>query len=99
MIPKRVHHDGMGGISEKFTFSVVFMKKCEKITTKYYQQEILESNVKVLGGAIFDGKHWTFQQNSVPAHKVKMMQPCFTDELSDFITLVYDHLHLPSLIG
>ena len=56
-----------------------------KVRAKDYMENVLEPIVKPLGSTLFNGGHWTFQQDSAPAHGAKVVQNWLRTEIPDFI--------------
>lgn len=74
-----------GAISKKGKFPLFFVEKGVKINAKYYKEQVLEPFLKVHGNRMYSNQHWTFQQDSAPAHKAKVTQDWCEDNLPDFI--------------
>ena len=64
-----------------------FCEKGVKTGAKVYEDMVLEPIVKGLNTTLFQNKHWTFQQDSVPAHKAGSMQVWREGHVPDFISM------------
>jgi hypothetical protein len=53
---------------------------------KNYLADILEPLVALLSTTMFQGKPWTFQQDSAPAHMAKVFQKWLKTNTPDFIS-------------
>ena len=74
-----------GAISKKGKFPLKFIEIGQKINATYYKSEVLVKLVKVEGERMFGDHKWTFQQDSAPAHKAKIVQTWCKTEIPDFI--------------
>ena len=63
-----------------------FCKKGVKTGAKVYEDMVLEPIVSGLNTTLFWNKHWTFQQDSAPAHKAGSMQVWLEGHVPDFIS-------------
>ena len=61
-------------VSKKGKFRLVFVDSGVKVNQQYYQEHVLNGIVKEDGKRLFKNEHWTFQQDSAPAHKAKSNQ-------------------------
>jgi hypothetical protein len=43
-------------------------------SVRVYQEDVLQRVVKQLNTTVFNGQEWVFQQDSIPAPKIKMTQ-------------------------
>ncbi|XGW28540.1 hypothetical protein V3C99_008371 [Haemonchus contortus] len=57
-----------------------------KIDKDYYLKTILEDTLLSLANSYFSGRPWTFQPDSAPAYKAKVVQAWCKSELPDFIS-------------
>lgn len=74
------------GVSYDGVTSLHFCEKGVKTSAKVYQTTVLENVVKPLSQTMFANKHWTFQQDSAPAHKAKTTQEWLKNNLPKFIS-------------
>lgn len=86
---KRSHFPGSvmvwAGVSWFGKAPLHFVEKGVKVAAKNYLSDVLEPVVKPLNQTLFNGKPWTFQQDSAPAHKAKVTQAWLRDNTPDFI--------------
>ena len=54
--------------------SSIFVKKGVKTSAKVYNNTVLGPDVKPLNNTSFRNEHWSFQQDSAPAHKANYTQ-------------------------
>ena len=73
-------------VSKRGKLPLVFIEKGAKVNTTYYQQEILESNLKMSAPVTQGDDNWCFQQDSAPAHKAKTTQAWCRAKCPDFIS-------------
>lgn len=73
-------------VSKKGKFPLVFIEQGAKINAAYYKRLILEKVVKPHSQLMFNKEHWTFQQDSAPAHKARTTQKWCENKLPDFIS-------------
>src|SRR5277367_842488 len=74
------------GISWQGKTKLHFVPQGVKVKAKNYLEDVLELVVKPLNTSLFDGKSWTFQQDSVPSHKAKVVQGWLRQNGPDFIS-------------
>lgn len=74
------------GVSGKGKTPLYFVDQGVKVRAKNYLEDILESIVKPLNISLFKNEKWTFQQDSAPAHKAKIVQSWLSKEVPDFIS-------------
>jgi hypothetical protein len=88
---KKSHHPGSimvwAGVSCVGKAPLVFVEKGVKVRARNYQTDILEKVVEPLNIDLFNGKPWTFQQDSAPAHKAKTTQNWLKTHIPDFISI------------
>ncbi|KAK6047940.1 hypothetical protein COOONC_14557 [Cooperia oncophora] len=65
---------------------LIFVDPGVKIDKDYYLKTILEDALLPWANSHFNGRPWTFQQDSAPAHKAKVVQAWCKSELPDFIS-------------
>lgn len=86
----RIHHPAQlmvwAGVSAVGLPDLHFCETGVKTQAKNYQSDILDKVVLPLNNTLFAGKHWTFQQDSAPAHKAKTTQRWLKDNIPDFIS-------------
>ncbi|UYV85194.1 hypothetical protein LAZ67_X004905, partial [Cordylochernes scorpioides] len=86
---EKSHHPssfmGWWGVSYQGVTDLHFCAKGVKNTAKNYQEDILEQIVKPLNTKMFSGEHWTFQQDSAPAHRAKSTQQWLETNVPEFI--------------
>lgn len=75
-----------GGIHQNGLIPLVFINKGVKINQKVYQEEILEAVLKPWAQNSFSGRHWTFQQDSAPAHRARTTVDWLTANCPAFIS-------------
>lgn len=63
-----------------------FVDKGVKINKEYYLNEILISTLSPNVASIYPNGQWTFQQDSAPAHKAKVVQAWLRSNCPDFIS-------------
>ena len=63
-----------------------FVEKGVKVSAKNYMDNVLVGVVEPLNHDLFNGGHWTFQQDSAPAHKAKIVQKWLREKVPDFIS-------------
>jgi len=73
------------GVSHVGLAKLHFCEKGVKTKAKNYKDDVLDKVVKPLNTSLFQGKPWTFQQDSAPAHRAKTTQEWLKRELPDFI--------------
>ncbi len=56
-----------------------------KLTTKIYEETVLELVMKPPNGTLLKGQHWIFQQDSASAHKSKCFQEWLANDVPAFI--------------
>lgn len=87
---KKSHHPGSVmvwlGVSWIGKAELYFVPQGVKVRAKNYLESVLEPIVKPLGMSLFNGKHWTFQQDSAPAHGAKIIQTWLKNNIPDFIS-------------
>jgi transposase len=87
---KRSHGPGSvmvwAGVSWMGKAPLHFVEKGVKVSAKNYLSDVLESVVEPLNSTLFDGKPWTFQQDSAPAHKAKVVQTWLSNNVPDFMS-------------
>lgn len=71
---------GYEGVTELY-----FCEQGVKTRAKNYQEGVLEEVVKPLTQTLFQGSHWSFQQDSAPAHKAKSTQEWLSKNVPEFI--------------
>ena len=59
------------GVSYEGVTQLHFCEQGVKMHAVNYQTDILETVVKPLNETLFVGRHWIFQQDSLPAYKAK----------------------------
>jgi inhibitor of nuclear factor kappa-B kinase subunit alpha len=75
-----------GAVSSRGKFPLVFVESGVKINAAYYREEILEGCLKAEAQRVFGQGQWTFQQDSAPAHKAKVVQDWCRAQIPDFIS-------------
>ena len=75
-----------GAVSSRGKFPLVFVESGVKINAAYYLEEILEGCLKAEAQRVFGQGQWTFQQDSAPAHKAKVVQDWCRAQIPDFIS-------------
>uniref|UniRef100_A0A7I4YC47 DDE_3 domain-containing protein n=1 Tax=Haemonchus contortus TaxID=6289 RepID=A0A7I4YC47_HAECO len=65
---------------------LIFVDPGVKIDKVHYLNTILKNAPLTWANTHFNGRPWTFQQGSAPAHKAKISQAWCKSELSDFIS-------------
>ncbi|XGW03855.1 hypothetical protein V3C99_015196, partial [Haemonchus contortus] len=65
---------------------MIFVDPGVKIYKDYYLKTILEDVLLPWANSNFNGRPWTFQQDSAPSHKAKIVQAWCKSELPDFIS-------------
>lgn len=76
-----------GAIGYEGKIPLKFVEKGVKINKEYYRHEILESGLKPNVPSIYPDGQWTFQQDSAPAHKAKVVQEWLRCNCPDFIDI------------
>jgi inhibitor of nuclear factor kappa-B kinase subunit alpha len=74
-----------GAVSSRGKFPLVFVESGVKVNAAYYREAILEGCLKAGAQRVFGQDQWTFQQDSAPAHKAKVIQDWCQAEIPDFI--------------
>jgi transposase len=86
---KRSHGPGSVMVWAGFSWTgkapLHFVQKGVKVAAKNYLEDVLEPVVKPLNTTLFGGQPWTFQQDSAPAHKAKVVQAWLKTNTPDFI--------------
>lgn len=86
----RSHHPGSVmvwcGVSWEGKADLHFVKQGVKVSAKNYLSDVLQPLVEPLNRSLFNGKPWTFQQDSAPAHKAKIVQSWLRNNVPDFIS-------------
>ena len=72
------------GVSYSGVTQLHFCEKGVKTGAKVYEDTVLEPIVRGLNTILFRNKHWTFQQDSAPAHKAGSMQVWLEGHVPDF---------------
>ena len=75
-----------GAVSSRGKFPLVFVESGVKINSAYYREAILEGWLKVEAQRVFGQGQWTFQQDSAPAHRAKIVQDWCRAQIPDFIS-------------
>lgn len=75
-----------GAISKKGKLPLKFIERGTKINKEYYKTEVLENLVLPEAKAMYGDDEFTFQQDSAPAHKAKVVQEFCRREFPDFIS-------------
>jgi transposase len=75
-----------GAVSSQGKLPLVFVDPGTKVNSKYYRDSILEGHLKPEAQRLFGGGHWTFQQDSAPAHGAKITQDWCRAHTPDFIS-------------
>uniref|UniRef100_W6NE86 Transposase n=1 Tax=Haemonchus contortus TaxID=6289 RepID=W6NE86_HAECO len=65
---------------------LIFVDSGVKIDKDYYLKTTLEDALLPWANSHFIGRPWTFQQDSAPAHKAKVVQAWCKSELLEFIS-------------
>ena len=92
IVPKvqRGHHPSSvmvwWGVNYSGATQLHFCEKGVKTSVKVYENTVLEPIVRGLNITLFRNQHWTFEQDSAPAHKAKS-------------TLVWLEVHVPDFIS
>lgn len=74
------------GITADGKTPLVFIDQGVKINKENYREEILQNVVEPWAHGHFGNRHWTFQQDSAPAHAAKTNQDWCRDRFPDFIS-------------
>lgn len=74
------------GITSDGKTPLVFVPQGVKINAANYLDDILKAVVEPWANSHFGNTHWTYQQDSAPAHKAKVTQKWCKDHLPDFVT-------------
>lgn len=86
----RAHHPASVmvwmGVSWMGKTKLHFVPQGVKVRAQNYMQDILKPIVEPLNQSLFQNGHWTFQQDSAPAHQAKMVQKWLKAEIPDFIS-------------
>ena len=61
-------------VSCKGVTKLIFVPQGVKVKAKNYLEHILKLVIHPLNWTMFNGGHWTFQQDSAPAHKAKIVK-------------------------
>ena len=69
----------------KAKFSKVFFELSEILNVRTHMIEIFESFVKVEGLKVYKKGNWSFQQDSISAHKAKITQTWSETNFSKFM--------------
>ena len=87
---QRAHHPSSVmvwlGVSYSGGTQLHFCEKGVKTGAKVYKDTVLEPIVRGLNTTLFRNKHWTFQQDSAPAHKAGSTQVWLVGHVPDFIS-------------
>ena len=75
-----------GAVSSRGKFPLVFVESGVKVNAAYYREAILEGCLKAEAQRVFGLGQWTFQQDSAPAHKAKIVQDWCRAQIPDFIS-------------
>ena len=74
-----------------------FLQKGVKTGAKVYEDMVLDPIVRGLNTILFRNKHWTYQQDSAPAHKAGSTQMWLEGHVPDFISTAEWPLSGPDL--
>lgn len=74
------------GICASGKTPLIFVDEGVKINQEVYRRDILEARLLPWANAHFGQQHWTFQQDSAPAHKAKTTQEWCRVHFPDFIS-------------
>jgi len=74
-----------GTVSSRGKFPLVFVEPGVKVNAVHYRESILEGCLRAEAQRIFGEYQWTFQQDSSPAHKAKIVQQWCRANPPDFI--------------
>lgn len=74
------------GITANGKTPLVFVPKGVKINAQTYLDDILKKVVEPWASQHFGNSHWTYQQDSAPAHKAKIVQDWCSGHFPDLIT-------------
>src|SRR5277367_3805735 len=87
---KKAHHPGSVmvwvGVTWMGKAEVCFVPQGVNVRAKNYLESVLEPIVKPLGATLFSDDHWSFQQDSAPAHGAKTVQEWLRNNVPDFIS-------------
>ncbi|EYB87313.1 hypothetical protein Y032_0265g654 [Ancylostoma ceylanicum] len=75
-----------GGITANGKTPLIFVDIGTKVNTEYHLEHILKKEVLPWACSHFGSEPWTFQQDSAPAHKAKVVQKWCANTLPDFIS-------------
>jgi inhibitor of nuclear factor kappa-B kinase subunit alpha len=74
-----------GAVSSRGKLPLVFVEPGVKVNKEYYLEAILDGCLKAGAQRVFGQGQWTFQQDSAPAHRAKIVQDWCRAEIPDFI--------------
>jgi inhibitor of nuclear factor kappa-B kinase subunit alpha len=75
-----------GGICASGKTPLIFIEEGIKVNQEVYRRDILEAVVLPWAQEHFDNQHWTFQQDSAPAHRAKNTQQWYRVNFPDFVS-------------
>lgn len=75
------------GISATGRTPLVFIEQGVKVNKTVYLEKVLKGVVQPWAKGHFKKKRWTFQQDSAPSHKAKVVQEWCTENFPEFINV------------
>lgn len=74
------------GVSWLGKAELYFVPQGVKVKAKNYIESVLDPIVKPLNSTLFKKQHWTFQQDSAPAHGAKIVQRWLQTNVPSYIS-------------
>uniref|UniRef100_A0A7I4Y142 DDE_3 domain-containing protein n=1 Tax=Haemonchus contortus TaxID=6289 RepID=A0A7I4Y142_HAECO len=75
-----------GAITSDGKMPLIFLEKGVKVDSKTYLKSVLEKEVLPWAQSHFGNRTWTYQQDSAPAHRSKVVQDWCATHFPDFIS-------------